>query len=347
MDPQLSQREASVLAEVISTYLHTAAPVGSQLVARALGRAQRQISPATVRSVMAELEAAGFLTHPHRSAGRLPTLQGLRYFVDCLIETEPLSEASEASIQAQYAATKPELSAILLETSTILSRLSQYAGLVVMPVHQDLVFRHLEFVRLSSRRLLGIFVTREGETHNRVMEIDASISYSELERINNYCNTVFVGLTLAEARVKAARAVSAAQVEFDQWRTRAMQYATEVMAGHVEQDVVVNGEAQLLDYPEFSEMSKARLLLAALTEKRQLLALFERAEQGHEVRVFIGAESRYDGLQDCSIVVSPYRHQGKVLGTLGVIGPTRMAYGRVIPIVQCAAEQVSQWLAGA
>lgn len=347
MSISLNQREAAVLGHVIETYLTTGEPVGSQVVAQAFAAAAVSLSSASIRNIMADLAAAGLLTQPHTSAGRVPTSIGLRYFVDCLVETPPLSEAEQQAMQAQYAQTEPELHAILGEASRLLARLSRYAGLVVRPARRELVFRQMQFVKLSGRRLLGIFVTREGVTQNRVIDVEQEQSYVDLERINNYCNAAFLGLTLVEARAKAAHELAVTQREVDDLLTRAMRYAAETLQQDdrdAAADLVVEGSSRLLECPEFAENPRTRVLLAALEERQQIAALLARVEESAEVQVFIGGESGYDALSECSVVVSSYHRGGTVLGTLGVIGPTRMAYGRVIPIVQCTAMQVSEWL---
>lgn len=341
----LSAREELVFAEVVASYLRTAEPVGSQVVAQSLVREQR-LSSATIRNVMADLERAGLLMHPHTSAGRVPTTQGLRFYIDCLIETEPLTETERTNIAHRYAETDSSMSAVLEETSRVLSRLSQYAGLIVAPVQHELVLHHMEFVRLTDRRLLGIFVTREGVTHNRVIDLLEALSASAVERINNYCNEVLCGLTLNEARQTARRERDAAKAAVDDLAQRAMDFSAAVLEKTVA-DVMINGEARLMIHPEFASVVKAKALLDAFEEKEKIVAILDHSANSDGVQVFIGAESHYDAFADCSVVMSSYRRGGKVLGTLGVIGPTRMAYGRVIPIVQCAAEQMGKWLENA
>ncbi len=342
MDFGLSAREQLVFSQVVASYLSTAAPVGSHMVAQALTHEGR-LSSATIRNIMADLERAGLLTHPHTSAGRVPTTQGLRFYIDCLIETEPLSDAERTEIVSRYAETDPSLAAMMEETSRVLSRLSKYAGLIVTPIQHELVVQHLEFVRLSDRRLLGIFVTREGVTHNRVIELRQPVAPSEIEQINNYCNATLRGLTLDDARNKAVKDRDTAKSALDSIAHRAMDYSATVLDSS-SADVVIDGGASLLAQPEFASTIKAQALLEAFEQKEKIVEILERSAQSDGIQVFIGAESRFDALADCSVVTSPYRRGGKVLGTLGVIGPTRMAYGRVIPIVQCAAEQMSRWL---
>ncbi len=342
MDFALSSREELVFAEVVASYLRTAEPVGSQAVAKALAREHR-MSSATVRSVMGELERAGLLMHPHTSSGRVPTTQGLRFYIDCVIETEPLSTAEQTEMAHRYAETDQGMTAMLEETSRVLSQLSKYTGLIVAPVQHELVLQHIEFVRLSERRLLGIFVTREGITQNRMIELTEGISPSDVERINNYCNEIFRGMTLEAARSKACSDRDSAKVAMETIAQRAMQYSAAVL-DKTDTDVMIEGEASMLTHPEFASAEKAKALLEAFAHKQQIAAILDQSITSEGVQVFIGAESRYDAFADCSVVMSSYRRGGKVLGALGVIGPTRMAYGRVIPIVQCAAEQMSRWL---
>lgn len=301
------------------------------------------MSPATIRAVMAELEAAGLLTHPHTSAGRVPTHQGMRYYLDSLIQIDPVQDHERHIIDEELTAAHPEVTDIMDRTAKVLASLSSHVGLVVTPVRHDLIFRHMQFVKLSQTRLLGIFVTREGETQNRVIEVPRELNYSELEKVNNYCNAAFVGLTLAEARRKAATELAAAQGAMRDIHAEAMQFSAQVLEQTEDAELMVRGESSILDHPEFAHAERAKAVLAALKEKERLVSVLDHAQQGDGVRVFVGSESGYDALQDCSVVVSTYQRAGKILGALGVIGPTRMAYGRVIPIVRCAADQLSEW----
>lgn len=339
---QLTPREMAVLAHVVDAYVQTAEPVGSHVIARRLHGSATTLAPATVRGIMADLEGAGLLTHPHTSAGRIPTTLGLRLYLDCLIAYEPITPEQRA--QLDPAGCDNTLSLVLQQTSKTLAQLSRYCGIVVVPSRQELTFRHFEFVPLSERRLLGIFVTREGETVNRVIEVAVTVSPSLLEQINNYCNTAFVGLTLAQARTKAEQTCAQLEHEVADCAQQAMQLASAVLGAAPEPALAIEGTSRLLEYPEFAEAGRLQPLLSALDEQRQIAQLLVSAETGPAVRVFLGAECGYDALQECGIVVAPYHRQGQMVGTLGVIGPTRMAYGRVIPIVQCAAEQVSHWL---
>jgi heat-inducible transcriptional repressor len=340
----LTPREEVVLARVVAQYLETAAPVGSAHVAQTLTAMRQRVSSATVRGVMAELERQGLLTHPHTSAGRMPTPTGLRYFLDCLVETTALEGEAEEQIVKGCQSRDGDVSELLHEVSATLASLSHHVGMVVTPVDDDLVLQHLEFVALSDRRLLGIFVSREGVTENRILHMQEPFESAVLQRINNYCREAFVGLTLSEARHKAAADHAEAQRVCDAIAVAAGELSSTVFDRVTPSAVVMDGERSLLKEPEFSESQKAKALLDALSEKHQILHLMERSVAGDGIHVFIGAESQYDVFQDCSVVVSSYERKGKVLGTLGVIGPTRMAYGRVIPIVRCAAHHVSQWL---
>lgn len=342
----LTEREALVFSHLVTNYLQTAQPVGSQTVAQGLGQCHRGYSPATVRHIMADLETAGFLMHPHTSAGRVPTATGLRYYIDCLVETTPLTDEEQRAIASRYAETAPDIEAVIQETSRILARLSRYVGLVVAPVRNELLFRHIEFLRLSPRRLLGIFVTCEGVTQNRVIDVEREFTAADLERINTYCNSAFANLTLEEARCRARQECAAVQAAMQDMPQEAMRLSAVVLGTAQSADVVVDGEASLLGQPEFALAARAKLLLEALEEKKQLVELIERSIDNEGVQVFIGAESGVDAFSDCSVIVSPYRRGERILGTLGVIGPARMAYGRVIPIVQCAAEHVSRILNG-
>lgn len=342
----LTPRAAAVLAQVVELYQTSAAPVGSHAVADALAKQTDRVSSALVRGIMADLEGAGLLAQPHISAGRVPTSHGLRHYVDCLIEMQDLSGDAREILKNSYQTTEPELGAVLGETTRVLSNLSQYVGVVLTPARNDLLFRHMQFVKLSPRRVLGIFVTHEGVTHNRVIDTARELSYAEIERINNYCQSAFVGLTLAEARAKATRELASIAAEVRDVLHDAIALAARVLDAPLPAEILVDGKQQLFEYPEFADPDKVKAVLELLEERRQLMQLLSSIDHTDDVQVFIGRESGFDALADCSVVVSHYRRSGDVLGTLGVIGPQRMAYGRVIPIVQCTAERVTQWIDG-
>lgn len=341
---ELSEREQLVLAQVISGYLsNVGAAVASSTVSQQLRARDYKLSSASVRSIMSDLEDAGLLCQPHSSAGRVPTPQGIRFYIDCLIETTPLSMQEQGVIEKLHSENR-ELQAVVHETSRILSRLSSYVGLIAAPEQREMVIEHMEFVRLAPNRLLGIFVAREGLTQNRILELVEPVSVQQIERINNLCREIFAGNTLAQARALVQEELAQSHSQLDDLRAQAIAYTAKALPEDASANLIIDGISSLLDHPEFFIASKAKALMQALEEQRQLANFLEQASKSVGVQVFIGAESGYDALQDCSIVLSPYHRNGKVLGTLGVIGPTRMAYGRVIPIVQCAAEQISQWL---
>jgi heat-inducible transcriptional repressor len=289
---------------------------------------------------MADLEERGYLLQPHTSAGRVPTEQAMRYYVDSLINVRELDEAECDRIRNRYDNTDRSVEMILRRTSNILSAISRYAGLVASPRAEQIAFKHIEFIPLSRKRLLGIFVAQSGLVQNKIIECDHEFSYPELERINNYCNSTFLGLTLSEARNKVERELGTDRSQYDKLLKKAMTMSQSLLNDVRDGDLMVEGEELLMDTPEFSDIETLKEVMAALEEKQQIVKLLDRCTENEEVKIFIGAESGIP-VEGVSIVTAPYRHGSKVIGTLGVIGPTRMNYSQIIPVVDFTAKLVS------
>jgi heat-inducible transcriptional repressor len=289
---------------------------------------------------MSDLEERGYLWQPHTSAGRIPTESAMRYYVDSLLHVHELDEAERERIRERLQDAGAGIEMVLRRTSRILSAISHYAGLVASPRATQIAFKHIEFIPLSSKRLLGIFVAQSGQVQNSIIECDREYTYPELERINNYCCNMFVGLTLSEAREKVKNQMGADEAQYDKLLRRAMIMSHALLSDVPDGDLMVEGEQQLLDTPEFSNIDTLKAVLAALEEKRQIMGILDKCVKNEGVKIFIGSESAIpvDGV---SLVTAPYRRGGKVIGTLGVIGPTRMDYSSVIPVVDFTAKLVS------
>lgn len=333
----LSRRYQEVLGQVVADYIATAEAVGSRCVAKQL---PYRLSPATIRNVLKGLEEMGYLHQPHTSAGRIPTEKGLRLYVDTFLERRPLSETEQIKIQEQYHLHEKDIRSLMHKTSKTLARLSKYVSLVVTPHLEKTRFKHIEFLPLSKGRLLGIFVFQTGVVENRILEIHEELNFRDLEKINNYCNACFFGLTLEEAREKLGKELTRAHQEYDRLTRKALLFSQELFGASSPSELVVDGEAQLLGTKAFSTLSQIKELLESLEEKQQLLTILNSCLESPGVRIFIGAESLSPATKDLSLITSTYAQGDHLLGTIGVIGPTSMDYGKVIAIVDFTAKLV-------
>jgi len=337
----LEKRHREILEILVADYIASAQPVGSRTIAR---KHHGRLSPATVRNVMADLTDMGLLAQPHISAGRVPTAGGMRVFVDTLLKRRELSEGEIEEMRRRCAGDERRMDAVLVRTSRLLASISHYAGMVVTPDAGMAKLRHMEFVPLSGRRLLGIFVSQDGAVQNRLIEATEELNYREIERINNYCNQSFSGLTIDEALKKAQTQLAQARAEYDNLIESAMSLSSALMEGVPSGELVVDGQFQLLAEPEFAEAEKFRRVVEALEEKGAIMSLLERCREGEGVRIFIGADVKINGIDTVGIVGAPYLKDGRVIGALGVIGPMRMDYSRVVPIVDFTAKILSDVL---
>ncbi|MDP2599619.1 MAG: heat-inducible transcriptional repressor HrcA [Deltaproteobacteria bacterium] len=337
----LSERYSEVLNLLVADYIATCDAIGSRhLSKKIVGR----LSPATIRSVMSDLEEMGYLSHPHTSAGRIPTQKGLRYHVDTFIGQGVLGDSERSAIEEQYRFPEKDIRSLMLKTGKVLAGISRYAGLVATPKWEKTAFKHIEFLPLSRGRLLGIFVSQNGMVENRVLEIHEEVNYRELEKINNYCNASFLGLTLEEARTKVGKELSQARQEYDALLTKALLFSQELLTKIETEELLVEWESQLLDAPEFSTVERVKELMQMLEEKNQLLKVLDSCMESSGVRIFIGAESHCEAAKNLSLITATYKQGKQVIGTLGVIGPTRMDYSRVIPMVDFTAKLVTDLL---
>ena len=342
----LNNRARKVLAAVVQEYLATRGAVGSRTITRRHGI---DISPATVRNVMSDLEEAGMLSQPHTSAGRVPTAQGLRFFVDSLLKVRGLTPRERDELRARYHLDSgEELDGALREASKVLSDLSHYTVVVSTPRLDLDVLEHLEFMRLPSGALLAVLVTRSGQVLNKLIQPPAGHSAftfgsDELERIHSYVREQLGGRTLSDVRSRIAEELSSERAQYDQLQRRALELSQQALAGPkaASDQVIIEGQGRLLEQAGAADVDKMRALFRALEEKQLIVHLLEQTEQADGLQVFIGAETRIEELSDFSVVATSYGPEEKPLGTLGVIGPTWMNYSKVIALVDFTAELVS------
>ena len=342
MPHQLDARAAELLKLLIERYVHDGQPVGSRTLARAFSV---ELSPATIRNVMADLEEFGFVSSPHTSAGRIPTARGYRYFVDALLAPEHLTETEQARIAEDLVPGSKSPADLLTAASTLLSRLSAMAGVVTVPRRNVAVLRRIEFLPLSGGRVLAILVVNQREVQNRVLDMGRDYSASELERYANVLNEAFAGRDLLSLRRTLVEDLTDAQKRVNQLLSEAAVLAQRALDSQQDaEDYVLAGGTNLLAFQELGDVNRLRNLFEALDRKRDLLELFDQCLTASGVQIFIGGESGYRVLDECSVVTAPYYVDGQVAGVLGVIGPTRMAYPRISPLVTETARALSAGL---
>lgn len=332
--PSLDPRARRLLRTLIAQYIHEGEPVGSRTLAK---RSGLDVSPATIRNIMADLEEIGLVAAPHTSAGRVPTAQGYRVFVDSLLQVQPLQEGEIARLRANLPA-GGGTQALLSNVSELLSAMSRFVGVVTVPRREQFAFRHIDFVALDAQRVLVILVFTDSEVQNRIIHTRRPWTPSELEQTANYLNTHFAGRSISEIRNLLLRDIRDAHHAMEQALANAAELAEQALDPGSE-DVLVAGQTRLMGVQDLSDLDRLRELFEAFARKREILQLLEGCIQAQGVRIFIGEETGLAPLDGCTVITSPYRGpQGQVLGVLGVIGPTRMAYERVIPMVQATAD---------
>ncbi len=336
----LSQRSKQILEAIIEDYIATAEPVGSSTVAR---RHALQISSATVRNVMASLEELGLLASPHTSAGRIPTDKGFRFYVDSLVGLRTIRHSEKKEILRRCRETGGTPTDLLKEASSILSMLSNYTGLVVAPRLNNATFRQIEFIRLAPTRLLAILVTCNGSVQNRIIELDQVIASDDLVRMCNYLNQTLEGLSISQVRERLLAEMQTEKNQYDQLVLQALRLSEKVMPQE-QDEVFIAGQSHILEHPEFSDATKMKEVFKAFEEKGRLVQLLNECMQADGVQIFIGAETPLKEMAGMSLITSTYVSEGNTIGLLGVIGPTRMGYSNVIPIVDYTAQLVSRLL---
>ena len=335
-------RARQLLRTLVSRHIRDGEPVGSQTLARHAGL---DVSPATIRNILASLEDAGLLAAPHTSAGRVPTAQGYRLFVDSLLQLRPLPDEEVARLRSELPA-GAGTQALLGSTSELLSAMTHFVGMVSVPKRETFAFRQIEFVALDPHRVLAILVFADGEVQNRVVQVRRAFDPAELEQAARYLNAHFAGQPLATIRASLLRDLRDARSEMERLLASSVELAEQAFAPSRD-DMLLAGQTRLMGLQELADLDRLRALFEAFAEKRELLQLLERTAKAPGMRVFIGEETGLAPLEGMSLVAAPYGRDGQVLGVLGVIGPSRMAYERVIPVVEATAAVLGAALDGA
>ncbi len=343
MPPGLDDRGAAILRELVELYVATGEPVGSRTLSRRLPQA---LSPATIRNVMADLEEAGLLYAPHTSAGRLPTERGLRLFVDGLLQFGALPEEERDAIAARCAAGGRSLQETLGEAGQMLSGLAGAAGLVVAP-KSEAPLRHIEFVALGPGRALVVLVTADGQVENRVIEVPPGLPPSALVQAGNYLNARLSGRTLEEARTAVQAEMAAHRTALDELTQQVIEAGLATWSGGVGGTLILRGQAKLLqNLDQVQRVQEIQTLFERLETQETMLRLLDLAQRGEGVQIFIGAESGLFDSAGLSMVVAPFRNaqDQKIVGAIGVVGPTRINYGKIVPVVDYTARVIGRLL---
>ncbi|WP_437676431.1 heat-inducible transcriptional repressor HrcA [Sorangium sp. So ce131] len=338
----LSNRARKILFAAVTEFIATGDPVGSRTLARKYGL---DLSAASIRNVLADLEEAGYLHQPHTSAGRIPTDRALRLFIDALVELRTLSPEQQAELSARFAEIYAVASDPLRETGRYLSELSGAAAVVAAPRAEIRALAQLRFIPTKPGQLLAVLVFADGSVENRFISIDGPIDEGELTRIHNLLTDVIEGRTLGEIRDLFARRLADERLQIDALRRRAFELGSKAMADVTRRsEVVIEGQNRLIDLPEYADVDRLKKLMKALEEREELVDLLDRtlAAGTGEVTVFVGSEAGDLGGGQLSLVAAPYMENGRIAGTVGVLGPTRMDYAKVMPLVDATAAAMSE-----
>ena len=342
MTKVIDERAGHLMKALVESYIIHGQPVGSNSLLKYSGM---NLSPATIRNVMADLEKMGLIHSPHTSAGRIPTVKGYRLFVDSLLS---IQQPDESTInQIRHEITETDMQHQLLEkASSILSGITQMAGLVVLPSKALVSLVHIELLPLSENRVLAILVQSDDEVQNRVIQLEKNYPSSQLLQMSNYLNQLLQGKSIEQVCSILLSEMDSTRQQMDEMMLSAIKMATHAFTelhGSAD-DFMITGETNLMQYADMADMERMRYLFEAFHEKRHILSLIKQVLDAEGVQLFIGNESGYKPLDTCSVVAAPYTYEGQTMGVLGVIGPTRMAYERVIPIVDITAKLLSSAL---
>lgn len=338
---ELNERAQYLLKALIERYINHGQPVGSRPLSREI---QVDLSPATIRNVMADLEDMGYLYSPHTAAGRVPTARGYRFFVDSLMQACSLEDREVEELRRQL---DPGLATgdLIQSVSSLLSGATRLAGIVTLPRQQSLLLRHVEFLPLADQRVLVILVVNEQEVQNRIIQVERPYSAAELQQAANYLNAEFSGREIREIRGELLQELQDTRESMDRLMDAVVEVADLALGGEgtEDDDYVVAGQTNLMGVADLADMEKLRQLFEAFQHKRDMLGLFDQCLKARGVQIFIGEEAGFDVLDDCSVVTASYS-EGRVMGVLGVIGPTRMPYQRIVPLVEITAKLLASAL---
>jgi heat-inducible transcriptional repressor len=340
-EPALNERAQHLLKVLVQRYIRDGEPVGSRTLARDSGL---DLSPASIRNVLADLEQLGLISAPHTSAGRVPTPKGYRFFVDTLLTFRPPERDAVRRVEAGLRDDGAPALALAGTASTLLSELTQLAGVVTVPKREHAAWRQIELLPLGGLRVLAILVFQDGEVQNKAFELERPLSAEALARIAAQLNSTFAGRDLQEIRGKLLAEMQQARATMNEHMLAAIGMAERMFAGAPNEQMMLAGERHLLDFAAGGSVDKLRRLFEAFEQQREILGVLDRCVAAEGVQIFIGEESGYRALDECSMVTAPYHAEGRVVGVLGVIGPTRMAYDRVVPIVDLTARLMTATL---
>jgi len=331
-----NERAQHLLRVLIQRYIQDGQPVGSRTLSKDSGLA---LSPATIRNVMSDLEDLGLVSAPHTSAGRIPTPQGYRLFVDTLVRYRQPREGDINMLRSQIKRNSDDSGSLVSSVSNVLSEFTRLAGVVTVHQGHHAALRQIEFLPLSENRILVILVINDREVQNRILQVDREYSESELQQAANFINEHYAGTEMIQVRERILADLERARSSMNQAMHDIIEVAQSAMHGTQDEDgeFVLAGETNLMDFAELSDVDTLRRLFETFSRKRQMLDLLDRSMGADGVQIFIGAESGYGILDDCSVVTAPYKLDDETVGVLGVIGPTRMAYDRIVPIVDITA----------
>lgn len=341
MSEDLNERSRKILEAIIEDYIDSAEPIGSRSVTR---RHHLGLSPATVRNVMADLEELGYIASPHTSAGRIPTEKGYRFYVDSLLRVGELNQAQRQRMEQYHSLRGLRVDELLQEAGRVLSSISNYAGIVMAPRLTSTVFRHLEFLQLSQGRILVVFVSQSGIVQNKIIETDQTLSQRELEQMGAYLNHALAGLTIQQAKERILLEMAEEKALYDKLMQSALNFSRQALDADPGGQVFIEGASNILEQPEFADLGRMKRLFRAFEQKHTLVELLDKSQLAEGVQIFIGSEGEYAEIAGCSLVTSCYSNRHGLIGTLGVIGPSRMPYSMVIPVVDYTARLVSRML---
>ncbi|HYK87508.1 MAG TPA: heat-inducible transcriptional repressor HrcA [Acidobacteriota bacterium] len=345
-EKSLSERTREILRWAITTFVATGKPVGSRSIAR---KSREHISAATVRNIMADLEGMGYLRQPHASAGRIPTDKAYRFYVDYMLERHELSPRDRSEVDRSLTS-EDSAEHLMARTSQVLSRVSNNVGIVISPPISQVALQHIQFIKLIENRILVILVSRSGIVQNRVIKAEEDYSQVDLDQAARYIVEHFRDRTLFEIRILILRLIQQEKNLYDNFMQRVIVLSTQTfsdVANQVESEVYLDGASNLIKTPEFSDINKMRALFVAIEQKSRLASLISQCIKGdnQEVRITIGAENALPGIEDCALITSCYMVDQKTHGSLGILGPTRMEYGRAISLVDYVARLFGRVLA--
>jgi len=339
MQTDLNERAQYLLKVLIEGYINDGQPIGSSLLAQ---RSGLDLSSATIRNVMKSLEDAGYIHSPHTSAGRVPTSQGYRLFVDTLVNVQPLAEQEFQTLEIQL--DQHSSSDLIHSASNMLSGLTQLTGIVMAPQMDARSIRQIEFLQLSEKQILVVLIMSNNDVENRIIQVDRAFTSSELQQSSNYLSEILIGKDLKQARGVLLQEMEQVREDMDAMMRSAIDLGEKAVSGMSDDqsdDYVVAGRTNLMDYDDLSDVNKLRQLFNAFNEKRDVLGLLDRCMDADGVQIFIGSEAGHEVFGDCSVVTAPYQIDDTHIGVLGVIGPKRMHYDRVIPVVDITAKLLS------